>query len=714
MTRPLAFCGFSFYAGILLASLLQGNFVAAAVLCLLSAGAVLVFRKKAWFVPVILVSVSLAFSLYSFWYGYCIKPWMVLENQSAVIRGQLTDYPKKGDNSVSALVKVEELVFPNGEKIAADFSCQVYYQQGLSASPGDYVEGTVTFFRYQQGGLFSVESRNHAKGILLGAFGETEDRVITENPEPPWWTVFPKMRKYLTRCVSRYLPGEEGNLIKAMVLGDREDLSYSTQLDFRMAGVSHLLVISGLHLSALASFLSLALRRLPIGKKGRNLLTALAVFLFLGLIGFPFSAFRSGMMLLFFLGADSFGREGDSLDALGLSLLVISLFNPGCGGDVGLLLSALATAGILLFQPGIYRKMTACFDKKERLHRIWTPIAAGLSVGVAASLGVLPVQLLVFGGISLISPVSSLLLVYPSTLLLGISLLFLFTAAVPFLTPLALPLGILTGLGSRLLIEAAQLFSAIPLPFGAVSSWGGIILCVFYGLLWAALRLEKKRKTMVTVVSIAVALGVTVIACVMEWQNLQGELTLVVSGDDQGVCVVLMEDGEAAVLAAGGYGEGAMLDILKEANIQKVTSVFLSQNTMAERDSVHQVLRKYTPEKIYLPEGIWGGEDFPNPFYYEEDISYEALPGITVQGGEEGLSFQAEGVSITVETGALEGGDCQVLVTGQADSRVNSAFTVLAGDAIIEENRNQIAADQGKRIRLRLADGCLYMRQEAS
>ena len=60
----------------------------------------------------------------------------------------------------------------------------------------------------------------------------------------------------------------------------------------------------------------------------KNLLTAAAVLLFLILIGFPFSAVRSGIMLLLFLFADCLGREADSLNSLGFALLLIGVLNP--------------------------------------------------------------------------------------------------------------------------------------------------------------------------------------------------------------------------------------------------------------------------------------------------------------------------------------------------------------------------------------------------
>lgn len=75
---------------------------------------------------------------------------------------------------------------------------------------------------------------------------------------------------------------------------------------------------------------------------------------------------------------------------------------------------------------------------------------------------------------------------------------------------------------------------------------------------------------------------------------------------------------------------------------------------------------------------------------FSEELSYEAMEGLEVRLTEEGalLTFSAEGVDTAVETGKTERGTCSLLLTNQVESSVNSSFTVLQTDDIIEETES--------------------------
>ena len=121
--------------------------------------------------------------------------------------------------------------------------------------------------------------------------------------------------------------------------------------NFRQLGVSHILVVSGMHITVLAGFLQLLLKRLPVRKAVGNALTALVILLFLALSGFQPSASRGAAMFLVLLLADSAGRRSDGLNSLGLAVLAVCLFNPFAGGDLGFALSVTATSGDCAFVP---------------------------------------------------------------------------------------------------------------------------------------------------------------------------------------------------------------------------------------------------------------------------------------------------------------------------------------------------------------------------
>ena len=140
-----------------------------------------------------------------------------------------------------------------------------------------------------------------------------------------------------------------------------------------------------------------------------------------------------GVLLL----ADSFGRRADSLNSLGLAVLVVCLFNPFAGGDLGFALSVTATLGIvLLYQP----LPTLLLGRvKGRFAKLWRFPAESLAATAAALLGTFPVQLAVFGGFPLLLPLANFLMVAPGTALLYLAFFGSFLTLLPATAPLRHP-----------------------------------------------------------------------------------------------------------------------------------------------------------------------------------------------------------------------------------------------------------------------------------
>lgn len=141
-----------------------------------------------------------------------------------------------------------------------------------------------------------------------------------------------------------------GGLAAAMAVGERSFLDAGISGSFRAAGVSHVLVVSGLHLSLLCLGVGALLRRLLRGRVWpAGLLTMLCVAAYMLLTGLTVSILRAGILALMALSAPLFLRAADTLNSLGLALLVLLAVNPYAACDYGLLLSFGATLGVLCF-----------------------------------------------------------------------------------------------------------------------------------------------------------------------------------------------------------------------------------------------------------------------------------------------------------------------------------------------------------------------------
>ena len=140
-----------------------------------------------------------------------------------------------------------------------------------------------------------------------------------------------------------------GGTAAAMVVGDRNRTDANIRSQFQQAGVSHILVVSGLHLSLVAAAVTAVCRRLFRRSGVVALCVALGVLAYMLLVGMTVSVVRAGVLTLLALAAPLLDRTADSYNSLGVALLLLLAFNPYAACDLGLLLSFAATLGVLCF-----------------------------------------------------------------------------------------------------------------------------------------------------------------------------------------------------------------------------------------------------------------------------------------------------------------------------------------------------------------------------
>ncbi len=652
-----------------------------------------------------LLTASLCLLLYENGMDKNMIPCKALDGKEARIRGTVLDYPEEAYHKAYYRIRVTWTSL-NGKSLdLPEFTLRLSAGQPFACEPYDTVECTAKLYSFQEGGLYSSRNSYWADGVALGGYlSEYGTEVVTSRVDPPPGRLLAQARRWIGRSFEKQLPKEEAGLIRGMLLGEKSRVSDRAYGAFRKIGCSHLLVVSGLHMAALAAFLSLLLGRLGAKRILKNLLTACGILFFLCLIGFPPSAQRSGWMFLLYLAGDCLGREPDSLNSLGAAVFLICVGNPFSGGDLSFALSAASTLGLLLFADPFARgleqpfKLLRPFGGGKRVPRILRYAASSLGVTFSVLFTTLPIQLAVFGGISLLAPLSNLVLVFPCTLLLYISLAAVFLSALP-LSALASPFLFFAGWMARAVLWAAEALAAIPAAFLDLSQPARLLALGLTAFLGALCFLLGRGRA---VAAVTLAGAVLLLGCgwtLESGEGRRGTVTLAAAEDSS--CVVLIRDGRAAVLSLGGYWTGAAVALLSRNNVKHVETLCLPVRDQDAREAAAQVLASYGADKLVLPDSAYMGRDLAlagersarAPL--EEGGTFQALEGVVVTASSqmERLTFSVNGVPVIVETGASGEGRCDLLFTTQPDSRINSAFTVLQNDAILEENSGQPEAD---------------------
>lgn len=644
-------------------------------------------------------------------------PWQGLDGEKLQVRAQVLDYPEERYHRYYYKLRVEALGQEEGAlEAVGPFTLRLSSTMPLACDPYDRVECLVTFQAFQAGGgLYSTRNARLADGFQAGAHLSQYGGIAVERDSavsPGEMLV--ELRHQVGRAMDRLLPRREAGLLRAMVLGDSGGVSEEDMSRFRQLGVSHILVVSGLHMTILAGFMQFLLCRFPIRKAVRNALTALVLVLFLALSGFQPSACRGAAMYGVLLLADSTGRRADSLNSLGLAVLLVCLFAPFSGGDLGFALSVLATLGIVVLYRPVYQVLVG-----KRLaglaRRLWKPVAASLAVTAAALLGTFPVQLAVFGGLPLLTPLANLLLVFPSTLLLYASFCGAFLSLLPATAPLAAPFVWAAGWLARFLLGAAGFLAQWKGTFLPLT--GEVALAVVIGLvlLLMAAGLVGKDRPLRAVLGGCMAV-LAVFGGVFQGWLTQDTVIFAAPAAEESSCVVMIQDGKAAVLSFGGYRTGAVAGLLQRYRVTQVEALCLPDRGPEAREAAVQVLEEYGAKQLVLPEDAYVGRDLELalgdalPVFLEGGDSVSLWEGVSAQvlPQWEGLLLSVYGVEVLVEWGPGQSRNCGLLFTNQPQTRVNAPLSVWQTDGIIGENGQGLAfSPKGEGAVLPVEEGCV-------
>ena len=308
---------------------------------------------------------------------------------------------------------------------AVDFSVSL----SLPFAGGFSVRDTVSFEGVFGKEADEYESYRKAKGVLLSV--TAEDIVKTGQAEKGIDAVFERLRTVIGATLERYISDDARGFAAALLTGDRSALDGVTKLAYTRLGISHILAVSGLHLSVIVGGADMLLRLLTVPKKKKNGILIVLSILFACICGLSASIVRAAIMLSLYYFSELIGEKSDSVTSLFFSVFVIIFVHPTSVYDIGLWLSFLSTFGILTVTPIIsdisFGKKWGIFGKGLRA------LVSLVCMTLAATFFTMPVTYLCFGGISLISPLANLVFVPLTEIILYLLVLLNVLGFIPVL-----------------------------------------------------------------------------------------------------------------------------------------------------------------------------------------------------------------------------------------------------------------------------------------
>jgi competence protein ComEC len=298
-----------------------------------------------------------------------------------------------------------------------------------------------------------------------------------------------KTKNKLKKTTSIILTEPHASFLQGMLLGSKQGMPDDLKESFNLTGTSHIIVVSGLHITIVASVLIYLAQILSFSRKYALFFSLLGLVFFIFLIGAGPSVIRAGIMGSLIILAMYSGRLSDAKNALLCAVVIIILINPKVlRFDVGFQLSFLATVGIVYLSPYL-NKVLKFIPNIFKIREV-------IAMTLAAQILTLPVIVYNFEKISIVSPLVNVLIVplIPLTTIVGFISVFLGLIWIYF----GKIFSIITWFLLQYEICIVRLFSKIPLASVEVNKiWVGWVIFYYIIITLIIWYLRKKDKIVI-------------------------------------------------------------------------------------------------------------------------------------------------------------------------------------------------------------------------
>jgi competence protein ComEC len=355
------------------------------------------------------------------------------EDQQQRFVATILEYPTEKPNSYQSLIQINwaDSAFFNNQKILAYFEKS---DSAFTVQPGDRFVGTSRLQRIRNQGdpfAFNYQKFMANRDVYYSTYladrnympvANSHDRSVRFRAE--------RFRASLISTLRKYIRNDESlQVISALTLGYRKELSPETRSYFASTGAMHVLAVSGLHVGMIYLFLTTLfgfLKRSPIGRICFVLLIGSLLWFYALLTGFSPSVQRATVMFSFILVGNSLQRPAAIYNSIAASAFLLLLVNPKLLFEVGFQLSYSAVISIVFFYPRLEKWVQ---PKNRILQKMWQLFC----VSLAAQLGTFALSIYYFHQFPVYFWLSNFIVLPAAYIILGSTFLVLIFSPVSWL-----------------------------------------------------------------------------------------------------------------------------------------------------------------------------------------------------------------------------------------------------------------------------------------
>jgi len=244
----------------------------------------------------------------------------------------------------------------------------------------------------------------------------------------------------IKRILHQNLDDKTASIVQALVLGDKSGMDSGMYDDVKSSGLAHVLAVSGLHVSTLATAIYFVLKKLKVNPKISFAIVLVCTFLYSMLCSFTASSLRAVIMSGVYMFSSAFSRKKDDVSSLSLAAIVILFVRPADIFDVGFLLSFASVAGIFIFDRSFEKVGLQIVDKVSPKRKIGTKFAKVCALSLATNLFTYPFVAYFFGEVPTLFVLSNFIVLPYIMAFYVLALVLTFLATITGFGAIVLPL----------------------------------------------------------------------------------------------------------------------------------------------------------------------------------------------------------------------------------------------------------------------------------
>lgn len=496
MKRVFAHIGFSFAITMLVVNLTGAHivkYILAGLAVILIASLAIKKYRQALAVPVCLGAAVFACIIFMISYNSYVVPEHSLDGQTGECEFYLVDLPEqKSKNEYVYTIKTKSINLPSSPQ---NIKLRLKTKKPINCEAYRIIKGELTFKKISDNAMASFGY--WGKDIFLSSKAKSFQLTDSRIKSPMRFII--NARKGIKDRLGA-IPDDEGALSKALLIGDKSDISPGLYNDFRISGVSHLMAVSGLHLSAVSGFILLILKKLRVKEKAASLITIAVILYYCALCGFSKSVVRAGIMMGILTLGKLFERHSDTLNSLGLATFIICI-NPFAVCDIGAILSILSVLAICTAFPYFNKRISRIKMLKNRnINSGIKSVLKTLALTFCIFAYQLPAMFVYLGYISLIGLISGLILVPIGSASTILSLI----SNIAIKLKIGLPFAILCKYVNKIIIFLVGKFAALRFLVVNFENYFGIVIAILLIIFALCFIINRKLIKKAAVLSLAV------------------------------------------------------------------------------------------------------------------------------------------------------------------------------------------------------------------